>query len=153
MKYLVFLKDIDPDTGKISQLTRLCECDSQDVAKSICWSMSMGDDTPNREYYMEKLNGDRAIFLCADTDKIELAWKCQTKLNENGIRCNVVFSEEELNTFGELYQYYGVPYTIVHVGTDSGWDPIIYNLQIESFSETTVAEIISFLNEDGQDNG
>lgn len=62
MKYLVFLKDIDPDTGKISQLVRLCECDSADVAKSICWSMNMGDESPNREYYSEPLYKDRTVL-------------------------------------------------------------------------------------------
>lgn len=147
MKYLVFLKDIDPDSGKISQLVRLCECDSEDVAKSICWSMNMGNDSPNREYYSEPLYKDRTVFICTDAETIEEVWKCQLMLTSLGIRGIMLFSTDELDMVLETYQYHGVPYTIVQIGTDIVWDRLDYNLKIDSFSESTAREILNFLGE------
>lgn len=152
MKYLVFLKDIDPDTGRISGLTRLCECDSKDVAESICWSMNMGDDSPNREYYSEPLYKDRTVFVCTDANAIEEVWKCQLALNSLKIRAVMLFSTDELDMVLETYQYHAVPYTIVQIGTDNVWDHLDYNLKIDSFSESTAHEILNFLSEDDLSN-
>jgi hypothetical protein len=59
----VRFKDIDPDTGSISQDKRVCECEDYQeafwVQKSLesQWFSSEGAQDPNREFYIKK-NGE-----------------------------------------------------------------------------------------------
>jgi len=151
MKYLVFLKDTDPDTGKVCQLIRLCECDLQDVAESICYAMSTGDDaSPNREYYIEASERNKTVFVCAKLEDIQAAYECQIQLNTAGIRCISVFSKEELELIGDVYKTYSVPFSIIQIGISDVWDRLDYNLQVEAFTESTVIDVINYLSESVQ---
>lgn len=73
-------------------------------------------------------------------------------LTSLGIRGIMLFSTDELNMVLETYQYHGVPYNIVQIGTDIVWDHLDYNLKIDSFSESTAHEILNFLSEVGLNN-
>lgn len=59
----VRFKDIDPDTGEVSQDKRICECeDPQEafwVLKSVEreWHSPEGTQDPNREFYIQR-NGE-----------------------------------------------------------------------------------------------
>jgi hypothetical protein len=56
----VRFKDIDPDTGEISQDKRICECEDHMeafwVQKSLesQWFSSEGAQDPNREFYIKR---------------------------------------------------------------------------------------------------
>lgn len=52
-------KDIDPDTGDISQDMKICECDSEvkstwiQEALEYHWFSEEGGQDPNREFYIK----------------------------------------------------------------------------------------------------
>lgn len=56
----VRFKDIDPDTGEISQDKKICECEDYQeafwVLKSLEkeWHSEDGAQDPNRDFYIEK---------------------------------------------------------------------------------------------------
>ena len=48
-------KDIDPDTGKVSQDKKICTCESEDLAKWVLYALQKVEeeaDDPNREVYL-----------------------------------------------------------------------------------------------------
>jgi hypothetical protein len=45
-------RDIDPDTGGISQDTKIATCEVLSHAEWIKQALAFGDDQPNREYYI-----------------------------------------------------------------------------------------------------
>ena len=147
MKYLVFLKDTDPDTGKVVQLTRLCECDFRDIAAAICHAMRTGDDSPNREYYIEPSERNKTVFICANLEDLQFVYECQIQLNTVGIRCISVFSKEELEMISDVYKNYSIPFSTIQIGIGDEWDRLDYNLQLESFTESTVIDVINYLGE------
>lgn len=56
-KVEIWFKDIDPDTGNISQEKRLCVCESEIIANWVMLAlekdMSLDYDEPNRELFFK----------------------------------------------------------------------------------------------------
>ena len=50
--WTIKLKDIDPDTGKISQEVEIAVSADKNHADAIVWAMNHSDDEPNREYFL-----------------------------------------------------------------------------------------------------
>ena len=54
-------KDIDPDTGKISQDMKICSCENLESASWIKhsieyqWYSPEGNQDPNREFYIKEI--------------------------------------------------------------------------------------------------
>ena len=54
MKISIRFKDIDPDTGLISQDQKICECENEKAAKWILYALNlaeMEEADPNRTIY------------------------------------------------------------------------------------------------------
>jgi CRISPR/Cas system-associated protein endoribonuclease Cas2 len=49
-KFIIYLKDIDPDTGNVSQVLEIARTQFENYAKIISNQLSLNDEEPNRTY-------------------------------------------------------------------------------------------------------
>lgn len=146
MKYYVFLRDIDPDTGTLSQMIKMCECDHEKQAQQIRLALATQDETdPNREYVIENYGKKENVLLCADADQLELAWKCQLWMNDRGVRLVICFSPAELDALKETFVGYGIPHMVTLVGEGTEWKNVSFDLKLGIFDEEEFDTILSVL--------
>ncbi len=49
-KYIIYLEDVDPDSGDISQTVEIANTEFENYAKIITECLKMNDGEPNRTY-------------------------------------------------------------------------------------------------------
>jgi hypothetical protein len=69
MQYQIRFKDIDPDSGKVSQEVTIATCETENLATWVKesierdWYKIDGSCDPNREFYIKPVsNKDKSIF-------------------------------------------------------------------------------------------
>jgi len=134
MKYQVILKDTDSDTGNVSQLQVICECQEKRHAEMISHVMTISDsDNPNREYFVEERGKIETAVLCIDSSQVETAWACQEWLKSKQVDCFVCFSKKDLASIKKIYEVYDLRYMVVQTGTGDVWKGCEYDLKLGEF--------------------
>lgn len=143
MKYSVFLRDIDPDTGGISQIIKMCDCSAEAAAKQIQFALASADDSnPNREYFIERGDKRENWLVCIDPDQLEEAWKFQIWLKDRGIRGVVCFSKADLEIIRDAYIGYGIPYSVIIIGPTETWKGVNFDLHVSQLDPSDFESII-----------
>lgn len=147
MKYHIFLKDTDPDTGVVSQMFKLCECTEEPHAKAIVHALSMQDDSPNREYSIqwdERKRRDNLI-VCIDPAQIDAAWKFQVWLRNQEVCGIICFSKNDLDLVLDTYVGHAIPHAVMIVGPTKMWKGVNFDLHINELDPLEFESILSFL--------
>jgi hypothetical protein len=146
MKYSIFLEDINPDTGAISQIIKMCECDSAETAQQIQIALSMQDDSnPNREYIVKHYDKKENLLICISTDQLEVAWKFQLWLKDRGVRAVVCFSTTDLVLIRTAYFEHGIQHQLVIVGSLENWKGVNFDFHVGQLDPLDFESIIRSL--------
>lgn len=139
-KTSVYFKDTDPDTGLLSQVTCMCECDSESKAECIKQALASQDcEDPNREYYVVRDAPKKEIILAiADPGQLGLVRKFQEWCAARGIRCIVGFGKSDTERFIVLLKESSQPYmlTVLSQSEELGWvDGLNWELRMSTFED------------------
>lgn len=140
-KFRVYFKDVDPDTGLLSQVTKMCDCDRESKAKCIVLALNNYDcEDPNREYYavVDFEPKKEAILAVADSGQLEMVRKFQEWCAARGVRCLVGFGQGDTEHFIKLLKEAGQPYmlTVLSQSEDLQWvNPLGWELKLSTFED------------------
>lgn len=130
--FRVFFKDVDPDTGLLSQVVQMCACDFELDAKCIQEALSHHDcENPNRYYYV--VTGEpkaEVILAIADSGQLEMVRTFQEWCAVRGVRCIIGFGQGDTEHFIKLLKDAGQAYmlTVLSQSEELAW---IYALNWE----------------------
>jgi hypothetical protein len=138
--------DTDPDTGSLSQVIKMCDCDNEQSAKQVCTALSAQDDSsPNREYTIERYDKKDSLLVCVDPAHLELTWTFQLWLKERDIRAVICFSKVDLSLILNTYLEYGIPHQLMIVGPLENWKGVNFNLQVSELDPLDFESILRSL--------
>lgn len=144
MKYWVYLIDHDPDTGAVSNRSKICECEEESKALLVKRVFEAGDPEPNREYIIRsEIDEPIAQFIvCADTKQIDLAWNFQKWLVNYEVNAVVCFSMDELQMIGELFKELKVQFRVLVIGHGEQWQECKTEHRFPGLKEENFAMIL-----------
>lgn len=137
-KFYVYFRDTDPDTGLLTQVTKLCECDVEKRALWIREALAQYScDDPTRDYWVttdpEKTEH---IILCADAEQLEKVAEFQLWVAKKGVRCVACFDIEDLNRVLKIYKDANSKYMTALVGESETWKNLMdWEVRMSTFDD------------------
>lgn len=137
-KFHVYCKDTDPDTGLLTQVTRLCECEVEKRALWIREALAQYScDDPNRDYYVttDPVKVEH-IILCADAGQLEKVAEFQRWVANKGVCCVACFDMEDLDRVLKIYKEANMKHMIALVSEGEDWKNLInWELRMSTFED------------------
>lgn len=137
-KFQVYFKDTDPDTGLLSQVKKMCECEEERLALCIKEALASQDcDDPNREYYVcSTAPKGEHLIVCASPEQIGLMSSFQNWCADRGVRCIVCFGEEDLASFRRIFDELGMKYMLAILSDSPAFEQVVgWELKMSQFED------------------